>query len=46
MGSPPRRAITLDLLSALALLGGVALLCLAALSWVSYQSFLLSLLQR
>jgi hypothetical protein len=35
-----------DLLAALALLGGVALLCLSAIDWVAYQGFLISLVLR
>ncbi len=42
----PRRALALDLVSAAAVLAGVALLCLAALDWVAYQRFFLSLVER
>ena len=41
-----RAAVVQDLLPAAALLAGVTLVCLAALDWVAYQGFLLSLLQR
>ena len=45
--SPGARAsVLLDLLPATALLAGVTLACLAAIDWVAYQGFLLSLLQR
>lgn len=49
MGPPPagaRLSLGLEILSAAAFLGGVTLLCLAALDWVAYDAFLVALLRR